>query len=135
MADLDHDPSISSPLSDENHKVYSGQEALTEEPVPTDHTEDSVATPLNREEEGDKHPDTQSPNSTVDHAPIVRPPSTQGISAPKRFNAMNIHKKFLEKTGSVAQTSSPSTVSKSGGPARKSCQALLFYYSSKLTAA
>jgi hypothetical protein len=44
------------------------------------------------------------------------------FSQPKRFSAVNINKKFLEKNSSVSgpsQSSSGSTTTKSGSPARK----------------
>lgn len=70
--------------------------------------------------------------SSVDSASIARPsvahvpvgPSNFGSTSshPKRFSAMNINKKFLEKassTSSVSQSSATSVSSKSGGPIRE----------------
>ena len=71
----------------------------------------------------------QQPNSIQEHAPTPAPPppastaSPFAIPHPKRFNSVNINKKFLQKNSSssaVAVVASLTTAAKTGSPTRTS---------------
>lgn len=88
-------------------------------------TEESVATVL----AGEKTPEVSNcapadSNSRPTLVTTVSGSSSAGVSAPhpKKFNAVNINKKFLQKNSSSPISASPTSTTsplKSGSPARK----------------
>ena len=73
--------------------------------------------------------ETQSQNSSLDPVALSRPQVNSGSSSlgssmaqPKRFSAMNINKRFLEKASSSSGTTANSSTlaaAKAGGPIRE----------------
>jgi hypothetical protein len=123
MADTDKETTVSL----EPAKEATEHAALLTENVVTIATDDTSEGVLNET----KGPDSQASQPVGDLTGSSTSAATLGSSAsssvnvphPKRFSAVNINKKFLEKNSSATgaiQTSSTSTVAKAGGPVCKS---------------
>lgn len=125
MADLDKDILVSSELTIEAQREETSTEVSEITSSAPQPSLESLSTDVsNVNESSEKPPENQTPKDT---AATTRVQSSNGASSqpqPKRFNTMNINKKFLEKVSSTSNPGGPSSTSAPTKPGANICQSI-----------